>query len=238
MRILFVNEIEGAAVSSVSGSLNYPADAIYHPFLRKKFKSLLDNDALTIDLDAAVPMNSFFMAFHNVESGTVSFFDGTLTPVGTPLDMTAAAAFFVAYFSTISAKRIVVDVACGAAQLYIGGIGAGTYRQMPDNVRDGYPFDVEDATSIARSPSGQTSRNAASPLRTRDFTWPNLDKSTADALDSNLLGLGIGKPVYVDLFEGSPEFDPPMYAAVSVPRVREHVGANRYNINVKFMESQ
>jgi hypothetical protein len=239
MRILFVNEIEGAVVTSVNGSLNYPAESIYHPFLRKKFKSLFDNDVLTIDLSETVDMNCFFMGFHNVTAGTVSFFDGALSPVGTPIDLASALGIFTSYFSTISVKRIVVEAECaGSSQLYIGGIGAGVYQQMPLDMTNFAPFAVVDGTTVSQSVGGQVSRNRAPALRSRTWTWPTLDQTAKNDLDPYVLDLGIGKPVWMDLFEGEPDFDPPMYAAVTTPRELTNPAPNRYVLTVSFQEAR
>ena len=238
MRILFVNEIEGSGVTSVNGSLNYPAESIYHPFLRKKFKSLLSSDALTIDLDSAADMNCFFMGFHNVTAGTVSFFDGALSPVGTPLDLASALDIFVAYFSTISVKRIVVDVSTTSSQVFIGGIGAGVYQQMPIDLTASFPFEVTEATTISRSAGGQTSRNKAPSLRSRSWTWPDLDQTEKDDLDPIVLALGIGKPVWMDLFENNRTFDPPMYAFVKDERGLTNPSFNRYDMTINFQEAR
>lgn len=240
MRILFRNEIEGATVTTVNGSLNYPGASIYHPFLRKKFKSLLISDALTIDLATAKNMNCFFMGFHNVASGTASFFDGSLSPVGSPIDLTAAADIFVSYFSTISVKRIVIDVSASASQVFIGGVGAGVYRQMPDEagITAGFPFDVADSTTIAQSVGGQISRNRGPSLRLREWTWPNLDQTTALDVDTDLLTLGIGKPVWIDVFEGNRGLEAPMYGAIMDSRKLTNPAVNRFDLTLKVQEAR
>lgn len=237
MRILFVNEIEGATVTAVNGSLNYPPTAIFHPFLRKRFKSTIDLDTLTIDLAAAVSMNCFFMGFHNVTAGTVTFLDGTLSPVGSPIDLASAADIFVSYFATISVKRIVVDVQATSGRVYIGGIGAGLYVQMPDHTA-GAEFAVADDTAFSESMGGQTSRNAAPSLRAREWVFPDLDQVTKDALDPYVVVLGIGKPVYMDLFESNRAFDPPAYAKLMAPRKLTNPATDRYDLTLNFKEAR
>jgi hypothetical protein len=240
MRILLVNGIEGSTVSASNASLSYPAANVYHEFLRRRFKSLLSSDTLVIDLPDAVEMDSFFMAFHNVILGTVSFFDAGLAPIGTPIDLTNAVDILVSYFDTISVKRITVAVQSNPAdQVYIGGIGAGLAVEIPGMVLAGYEFSIEEATVISRSPGGQTSRNKAQALRARKFTFPNLNQGYKDAIDPQIVDLGIGKPVYVDFFEDDTAgFDPVIYAMVSDPRGLTNPQIGRYDLQLMLREAQ
>lgn len=246
MKVLFVNEIENSTVRSVSGSLQYPADSIYHPFLKKKFKSLLESDVLTIDLAVAVSMDSLFLGYFNIISGSAAFFDGSLSPIGSPIDLTdiydssdlgKVVAF---HFSPISVKRIVITASCDPAdQLYIGGVGAGMAYSMPTYIERGYDPAIDEATTIIRSPGGQTSRNRAASLRSRQWGWPDVTRAEKDALDAELVALGTGKPVWIDPFEGdSTDFDPPMYAIVADPRAVKNPSANRWSFSITFKESR
>lgn len=238
MRILFTNEIEGSSVSAVNGSTNYPADSIYHVFLRKKFKSDIDNDTLTIDLSEAVAMNCFFMGYHNVVDGTVSFFDDALAPIGTPISLASAGDIFVNYFDSISVKRITVEIESSGAQVYVGGIGAGSYHQMPTDVTAGSPFAIEDATTGQKSAGGQVSRNQAPSLRSRQYTWPDMGLSDAMALDAVVRGVGIMKPIWIDLFEGAPALDAPMYGVITEPRQLTNPAAGRFDMSIRFLEAR
>jgi len=238
MRILFENKVEHSTVSAANGSLNYPPENIWDPFLWKKFKSRFGTDILTIDLAEISDLNCFFMAFHNVAIGSVVFLDGTLTPVGPSLDLASAQDIFVAYFDTISVRRITVTIEAATGQVFVGGIGSGVFQQMPVSMTRGSEFGISDATDITQSPAGQVSRNKAPGLRLRSFTWPDLSESDRAEIDPTIVALGIGKQVYMDLYEGERSFDPPMYAVVTEPRRMTFPSANRYSLNMTFQEAR
>lgn len=238
MRALLVNAIERATVSSLNGSLNYPGEAIYHPFLRKKFKSLFNADTLTIDLEEVSAVNSFFMGFHNVTAGSVTFFDENLDPIGDVLDLTDALDIFTAYFDEIEVRRIVIDIETTESQVFIGGVGAGVYLQFPEFILAGYDFAVDDGTTITSSSGGQTSRNKGAALRSRAFVWPALTKVQFDALNGPVLAHGIGKSAFWDLFEENREFDPPMWATVAKAREVNQVDENQFNFKLSLQEAQ
>ncbi len=240
MRALLANAVERATVTSVNGSLNYPASSIYDEFLRRKFKSLFDTDTLTIDLVETSDVNSFYIGFHNIATGTVTFFDETLTPVGDVLDLAGILDIHVAYFDTITVRRIVVDMATVDAdtKLFVGEIGAGIYTQFPDVILAGYDFAIQDGTTIQSSQGGQTSRNKGSSLRSRDFTWPALTKAQFDAINTPVLSHGIGKTAFWDLFEDNRDFDPPMWAFVAKPREATQTNENQFNVKLSLQEAQ
>jgi hypothetical protein len=235
MRILFFNEIENATVTSLNGSLNYPAESIYHVFLRKRFKAVVDNDMLTITLPAAVDMNCFFMAYHNISSGTVSFYDGSLAFIDS-IALSAPGDPFVSYFDTIAVRRITVDIQSDDAAVYVGGIFAGLYTQMPE-VLAGFPFAVNDATSFDQSPGGQVLRNQAPALRQRELTFDNLGLYEKIDLDNKILDLGIAKPVMIDLFEGNEDYDGILYGYLGKAREIENPG-NRYTVKIQLNEAR
>ncbi len=240
MRALLVNAIERATVSSVNGSLNYPASSIYDEFKRRKFKSLFPTDTLTIDLEAVSDLNSFYMAFHNAISGTVTFFDENLDPIGDTLSLDGALDIHTAYFDTITVRRIVVDMATIDAdtKLFVGEIGAGVYTQFPDVILAGYDFAIQDGTVIQSSQGGQTSRNKGASLRSRDFTWPALTKMQLDAINIPLLAHGTGKTAFWDLFEDNRDFDPPMWAFVAKPREGTQANENQFNVKLSLQEAE
>ncbi len=240
MRALLTNSIERATVTSLNGSLNYPASSIYDQFKRRKFKSLFDTDTMTIDLVETSNMNSFFLAFHNVASGSVTFFDDALSPVGDAIDLAGALDIHTAYFDTISVRRIVVNMDTGDAnlKLFVGEIGAGVYTQFPDLILAGYDFAIDDGTTIQSSQGGQTSRNKGVSLRARDFTWPALTKIQFDAINASLLTHGIGKTAFWDLFEDNRDFDPPMWAFVAKPREATQTNENQFNLKLSLSEAE
>lgn len=239
MRVLFENKVERSTVSSNNGSLNYPGSGIWHPFLKKKFKGQSSDDVLTIDLQEVSNLNCFFMGWHNVTSGSVVFFDSGLSPIGSAIDLAGALDLFVTYFDTIAVKRIVVTVHNSSGnQVYIGGIGSGVYVQMPINMTSGFERAISDDTQIDESPGGQTSRNKAASLRIRSFTFPAMDATERDRVDVPVVALGIGKPIYVDIFEGDRSADAPFYAKVTEPRRITNPAAGRYDMSITFKEAR
>lgn len=240
MKILFYNDLEGSTVTAVNGSLNYPPESIYHEFLRKKFKSLIETDSLTIDLAAAVDMNCIFIGFHNIGSGTVSFFDSALDPIGTPIDLAEADDIFVSHFSTISVKRITVSAVSTGDQLYIGGVGAGMSTTMPTERALPMPYSmgIVEKTTISETSGGQVSRNRGAPLRERVLRWDHISKVTKDAIDAQVLIAGRGKPVFIDLFESDRDFDPPLYAQIVEDRSVMFENPGDYMLELKVREAR
>lgn len=240
MKILFYNELEGSTVTAVSGSLNYPPSSIYHEFLRKKFKSMATTDTLTIDLEAAVDMNCLFIGFHNIGSGTASFFDGSLSPVGSSIDLAAADDIFVSHFATISVKRITISATSTGSMLYIGGVGAGMSTTMPTERALPMPYSmgIVEKTTVTETTGGQVSRNRGASLRERVLRWDHVAKATKDVIEAKVLLTGVGKPIFIDLFENDRDFDPPIYAQIVTERSVMFEDPGDYMIELKVREAR
>lgn len=235
MRVLFKNELVGSDATSDSGSLNYLPANIFDPFLKIRFMSQLASDVVTINFPAPVSVNSFWLAYHNITSGSVEFRDGTLTLVKT-IDLANADDIKVDYFDEIMVKQIVINMTNDAgAKVFLGGAAAGVYLQLPDPL-SAMPLDEIDNSQVSISPDGQTLTNKVQRLRKRAYTLRGFTMPTLAQLLNALPA--IGEICWLDAFENSHDTEAPMYCSQTETVQPSRNSQNEYQVTLTFTEAR
>lgn len=151
------------------------------------------------------PMNNITNVFDAVSDKTLLYefepdsvvFDSSVTHnIDDDTDFT--------YFDSVNVKQIVTTVE-GPTGVYLGGLGAGTYLQLPDPLAD-FDRPLRDNSFVDQSPSGQVLNNYEKPLIAPSFRFPPVLPALANQIRDGYINIGKGFPFYADFFEDDRTF--------------------------------
>ena len=212
MRILFNNYVEDATISANIVSLNYPPENLKHPYLKKRYQSLVDNATITVTFDSEKTLDCFFYGLHNMTSAEVRLYDSVDTLLLTVSISSPTANRGREYFTSTSGVAYAEIDITGGDPVYLGGIGFGQYYQNL-NFLSGYPESGNPTGSRSKSASGQALSDYIKPLRTYSFSFRDRDKSDKDnwldLVDDTYPG-----PYWFDLTECDNTFLPVVYGTI------------------------
>lgn len=235
MKILFNNVFEDASWSATNESLNYPVANLAHPFLRKRFQSTSTSSLVTASFGSDQTMSCLFYGYHNLTSLTVVFRNsggGTLLT----LNITSPEDIGVEDFTELTTVRSVEFTLNGASGFFLGGVGAGSCYMMPDPLA-AYEPGNEDNSDFSESPYGQTLQNFVEPLRELEYGFRDEEGTIYKEIDALYKSVGVGKPLYIDLYEDNRDKEPPIYAklirALSFP-----YSPRRHNFTIRLREAR
>ena len=75
MRLSYNNLLKTAGLSVDSENGNYPVENLYHVWKKKPFKAEDTSCIITVTFDELSDISSVCMAYHNLSSATVNFYD-------------------------------------------------------------------------------------------------------------------------------------------------------------------
>ena len=233
MRILFNNVFEDASFSATNESLNYPVPNLAHPFLRKRFQSSSTTSLITALFTEDQSMSCFFYGYHTLTTIVVVFKNsggGTLLT----LNITSPEDIGVEWFSTLTTVRSVDITITGASGVFLGGVGSGLCYQMPDPLANYDPGNADNSDFI-ESPHGQTLQTYIEPLRELEFGFRELELK--GEIDSRYKSVGVGKPLFFDLYEDNRDKEPPIYGKI-VRSLNFPYSPRRYNFKLQIREAR
>lgn len=235
MKILFENVFENASFSATNESLNYPIPNIVHPFLHKRFQSSGTSSVVTATFTTDQIVSCFFYGYHNITSLVAVFKNsggGTLLT----LNITSPDDIGVEWFTMLTTVRSVEMTITGASGFYIGGVGTGQCYTMPDPLAS-YDPGFADNSEFVESPHGQTLQSYVEPLRELEYGFRDLTLEIRKEISDRYKAVGIGKPLFLDLYEENRSKEPPIYGkilnALSFP-----YSPRRHNFTLKIREAR
>ena len=233
MKILFNNVFEDASFLATNESLNYPVPNLAHPFLRKRFQSSSTSSLVTASFDSDQSMSCFFYGWHNLTSMDVVFKNsggGTLHTI----NITDPEDIGVEMFTQIDTVRSVELTITGASGVYLGGIGSGLCYCMPDPLAV-YDAGNQDNSDFIESPHGQTLQTYIEPLRSLGFGFREL--IIKKEIDDKYKSVGVGKPLFFDLFEEDRTKEAPIYGKITKSFAFKY-SPRRYNFALEIREAR
>lgn len=235
MNILFNNVLEEASIIATNESLNYPSVNIVHPFLRKRFQSSSTSSLITLSFASDQTMDCFMYGYHTLTSATVVFKNSGGSTLDT-LSITSPEDIGVESFTQLTTVRSIEITINGASGVYLGGVGAGVCYDMPDPVAVYEPGNADNSDYI-ESPQGQTLQTYIAPLRELSFGFREVAPSVRSEIETLYRSVGVGKPLFMDLYPGDRDKEPPIYAkitgAMSFP-----YSPRRHNFTLKIREAR
>ncbi len=98
--------------------------------------------------------------------------------------------------------------------VYLGGTGSGCCYDMPEVMAEYTPGFLDNSSSVESS-FGQTQQNYIEPLRVLAYSFSGISPTTAKLIANEYKAIGIGKPVYIDLYENNHTKEAPIYAKIT-----------------------
>lgn len=240
MKALITDLAKTATISSLYETLTYPPSNVIDTFLDLPFVSVLDTDTLTLDLGSDKVLDSVFIAGCNAASVTVLIKNAALATVYNQVKTLSYPVVGV-YTGTLTGRYIsITGTAVGSSYFKIKGVGVGVAFDFGDVIA-GFGLPVVNATSSARSATGQTMANSAPTLRQRDIEIPirreEGGRTQVYAIHAQLEALGISNPTYWDITDENHGFEAPIYAAL--PDVWDTAdNRNSFTISLSLLEAR
>lgn len=215
MKALITDLAKTATVSALHETLTYPPINVIDTFLDLPFVSVLDTDTLTVDLGSDKVLDSVFIAGCNATSVTVLIRNAALSTVYNQVKPIPNASNGI-YPGTVTGRYIsITGTAVGSTYFKIKKVSVGVVEDFGEVIA-GFGLPTRNATSIARSATGQTIANMAPSLRAREITIPVLRKdggrARAQEIINILSSLGPGQPIFWDITAEDQEYEETIYA--------------------------
>ena len=229
MRVLFDNLIYDATLTANNANGSYPVTNLIAAAVKKIYKSTSTSSEITIAFDDAKTIDSFYLAYTNATSITMSLYNSSdsllysttittdkLGKVFTPID---------------NVSYIVVNLG-SSETLYIGTVGVGKSYTMPDP-DNGIVTKPIDNSTREFSTGGQLFINRIPVRKTFDTTISNIlvdDYNAIFALWANLK-----HPAWVDVYEETSGIINPMVSDI-VMDAEPTQSWKRYSLTLTFTE--
>jgi hypothetical protein len=235
VKLLTNNVLKNATITSTNESVNYPAEFLVDNFLRLRYQCIDSSDTITVVLDEAADIDSFYFGYTSSLSTISVAYKASGVTLGTSSFATYAGEQFASdHFATLSDIDTIVISITGTSGMYIGGIGAGEAIDMPYAIA-AWSDEFVDNSIVTRTPHGQVQQNYVEPLKTFGFSFETVEFDDFYEIKAALQNLG-GAPCWVTFFEDSPTTFEPLYCTVAMS------GANRqlytYNFDLDFLEAR
>ena len=234
MILLFEDKVANATFTSLNASLNYPAENLQNQILRKRYQSSIESDTITITFSGASTIKDFWYAFTNATSLELRLYSGLSVLLHT-ITISSPQAIDAYHFTAVEASYAEIDIA-GSTGVYLGGVGLGSGVTYPDPL-NAWEENYIDNSVVATSRAGQTLQDYVEPLKVNNWTFREIDRDDMNSFKTLYKNKGIGKPLWVDLFEGNHDFLEPIYASIGQPIVTTKNG-RKYNFNINMREAR
>lgn len=234
MRILFVDHVRNATITSTYSTASFPVRNLKSLFLDTIYMASTGSDVVTVDLGQNKQIDSLFFAGCNCEEVGVVIKNSSGVTVYTAT-VSISREVETHYFTEVTGRTIILtlDTPSPTTMVTMKGFGAGvTARYI--HLNDIAPQIVNDS-SFTRTATGQVLRNEFPSFRGFTITIPNLDRAEFNALMSLIRTLGTHKPTYWDFTEENKDMDDPIYAEINQAWTPVQK-ANYFNVEIPILE--
>lgn len=216
MRILYDKSLNSADVSATNENPNFPIENINHPFVSKKFKSLLGSSLITGIFDNEISIDSFGIAFHNVDEMTLSLYDsGDSLLYQEIISVAEFKKLDMYYFNLVeNVKYFTLSADSLQLNLEIGAVKIGKVLEMPSFLGDPEVGDVLNS-DITVTPEGQVLGVKRSILFAPSFSFPEVSSLESKNIDKMVSEVGNIDKIFIDIYEDTPDELPPFCGRIT-----------------------
>lgn len=207
MRLSYLNLLKTSDLTVDSENANYPISNIYHSWKKKVFRSENTSCSITSILDELSDITSVCLAYHNLSSCLVKFYDSLDTLLDTwTLDCTKETE---AQYGSVSGVYKIVFECSSSSEVEIGVLFAGDSIYSGIESNQGIPLSSTD-NPIASS-DRQVSGRKGSVTRSASVTIPLLTGEERKEIEASFYECGLITPFFLDLWDSSHEYFEPIY---------------------------
>lgn len=238
MRFLLDDLMRDATLSTDKPNGNYPVVNLQHSFLQKRYQADDTTATVTVTFDAASSVDCFFYAFHNCTAIVVRLYSAgpvlekTVT-INSP-ESGAGSEYFTVEPGLIKAE---IDITAAGVPVYIGGVGLGLREETPRPLAD-FEENTIDQSVITVSPTGQALQLRVEPRAAEIFRVSWATRVERDAAVAAFNAVGVGAPIWVDVFYGDHTFRKPFYGRLVQTVDTRKIGADGYDFALSLEEAR
>ena len=210
MRILYDNLLEAASLSATNEDANYPVERVYNTTLRSQFRAGTNSTVITATLAAASTVSTFAFGAHNIDTLEIKVTDSgasttTYNYTNSDLIFSAEQPQAIKYVTPVADVEEIEYTITSTLELYIGGLSAGQYLQMPYfsiNPKIGY----KSSGSAQKSRGGVTFNVPGTVVETFSCNFDSNLIANKNAQEAWFKAVQVYVPHWVDRWEESTEF--------------------------------
>ncbi len=207
MRLSYNNLLKTAGLSVDSENGNYPLENLYHVWKKKPFKAEDTSCTITVTFDELSDITSVCMAYHNLSSATVNFYDSDDTLLDSwDLDCNHETEAQYGSVSNVS----YADVVCESSydvQIGVLFIGDSIYAKIESD----QDIPLSSTDNVTSSTDRQISGRKGSVTRSATITIPYLSASERKEVEYSFYECGLITPFFLDLWNSSHDSFEPIY---------------------------
>ena len=238
MRFLLDDLVRDAALSTDKPNGNYPVVNLQHPFLHKRYQADDTTATATVTFAAVSSADCFFYAFHNCTAITLRLYSAgpalEKTVVIASPESGAGSEYFTVEAGLIKAE---IDITAGSAPVYLGGVGLGLREQLPRPLAD-FEENTIDQSVVTVSPTGQALQLRVDPRSQETFRVSWATRAERDAAVAAFNAIGVGAPMWADVFYGDHTFRKPFYGRLIRTVDTRKIGADGYDFTLSLEEAR
>lgn len=224
MRILFDNLIleDDVTLTSLTVSDNYPLSNLKNRVLTRRTQSLSGDLSFTVTFPSPTTINCICFGYTNGNSITVK---GITQDIEYQSD--------IVYFPEETLTTFDVTVS-GTEDIYLGGLAAGLYYQMPDPLNS-FGVGIQDGNTLFDNRYGISYQGKGEIIAVPSFSFKDIPLAIKKQIFSNYKG--IGSIIWIDSFEDYRDLEEPKYAAFSSQMQYRYEGREKFAISMFLKES-
>jgi len=207
MRLSYLNLLKTATLSITSENANYPIENIYHNWKKKYFEAESTTTTLTATFDEISDITSVCVAYHNLSTCTVNFYDYSDTLLDTwTLDCSHEVEAQYGSVSGVSYAEFVFN-SLNNVQIGVLFIGDSVYS----GIESDQSIPLSSSDSISASSDNQISGRTGSVVRSASVSIPLLAASERKEIECAFYECGLITPFFLDLWDSSHDYFEPIY---------------------------
>jgi hypothetical protein len=221
MKLAYDNALVTATLSEPNENANYPLENLYHKWKRRVYQSTAISTTITAVLDHTQDITCIGIAYHNLTSCSVKFYDALdalldtwVMDVSEDIDMVYGDAQEVAKIEFLVESIV---------PIYIGSLFAGESLSFSKSADQDMPLNSSDV--VTSSSDQQASGRQGTVYRSGNVSIPLLTSTERKSLESAFIDRGLILPFYLDLWDNSHADFLPLYgrfaSSLSISHLQE-----------------
>lgn len=227
MKLLFNGLLENSTLSSQYPSNSYPLSNLQDSFMTRRYQSSRDTDIIMMTFESESDVDCFFWGYTNAIQIIFGLYDYENALLYQQTIDNPEVGVDSIYFDMVEdASYALITISYDSIGVYLGRCDCGLVSVYPDPLQD-FEEDFSDATVSNKSPNGQTSFDRAEPLRSPRFEFKGIGHDEMEAIKTDYINFGIGRPLFIDPFDKNHDFMMPYYGTIQRPLGSKKNGVNR-----------